>query len=119
MSSAKELEEKLRYVACRENDLNEVKRLVATGVNVNAGDLGGYTALILAAMWGHTATVKYLVEQAGANVEAKDNVSTEGRKEGVAEAFHPRHVCLCICITLKCAGYGLQNHKSAYELVFD
>ena len=38
---------------------------------------GGYTSLMLASMGGHFEIVKYLVEKAGADVEAKTTVSTE------------------------------------------
>mmetsp|Transcript_13022 Transcript_13022/g.21674 ORF Transcript_13022/g.21674 Transcript_13022/m.21674 type:complete len:246 (-) Transcript_13022:2409-3146(-) len=55
------------------NNLDEVRRLVATGVDVNAKARGGWTALMYAAEKGHTDTVKYLVEEAGANVHEIEN----------------------------------------------
>ena len=51
---------------------DRVKALLEQGVDVNAKDNDGYTALFFAALKGHTDTVKALLEQ-GADVNAKTN----------------------------------------------
>ncbi len=57
--------------AASNNDLSEVKQLVARGVDVNDSDYDGRTALHLAASEGHLQVVYYLVRK-GANPDARD-----------------------------------------------
>jgi ankyrin repeat protein len=53
---------------------DEVKRLLDQGADVNGkGMLGGYTALMLAAVKGHAEVVKLLIDK-GADVNAKDTI---------------------------------------------
>ena len=55
------------------NDHSEcVKSLFKAGADVNMPGAGGKTALIEAAASGHFDTVKYLVQDAKANVNSKD-----------------------------------------------
>lgn len=57
--------------AASQGDLDEIKRLLAFGVNVNDYDYDKRSALHLAVAEGHTGVVEYLVRK-GANVNAKD-----------------------------------------------
>jgi ankyrin repeat protein len=59
------------YQAAYHGDVVELRRLVAAGVNVDAQDAHGHTALIWAAGAGHAEAIKTLV-QLGANKEAKN-----------------------------------------------
>ena len=58
-------------LAAREGYLDEVKRLVAAGVPVDAADAFGTTALLLAAGQGRTEVVRYLLER-GANPSTRE-----------------------------------------------
>lgn len=57
--------------AASQGDLNEVKRIVSLGFDLNQGDYDKRTALHLAAAEGHLAIVEYIVNQ-GANLACKD-----------------------------------------------
>jgi len=59
-------------IACRKGNLEEVKRLLAQGVDANAKDSIGMTALMCAAYNGHTETAELLIDN-GADTEATDN----------------------------------------------
>ena len=63
-------EEQMRQAAL-EGNLEQVKDLVKRGINVNAPDQEGHTALMFAAFNGHTAIVLELIE-AGAIVDRRD-----------------------------------------------
>jgi len=54
------------------NDYDEVKWLIEAGVDIEARNNEGRTALMLASRGGHTYVVKLLIE-AGANVNVQDN----------------------------------------------
>ena len=56
--------------AIEKNNLNEIKRLIDAGINVNAVDKNGYTALIIAARDGNLAIVKALLKDQRINVNA-------------------------------------------------
>ena len=59
--------------AAERGHLEVVKVFVGAGMDVNAkGNVGGFTALHMAAFHGHLSVVKYLVEQ-GAEVNVQDN----------------------------------------------
>ena len=53
----------LLLAAAESGDLKSVKRLLASGANINAQDEGGFTVLVTAIAGSHTELVKYLVNQ--------------------------------------------------------
>ena len=57
------------YDAAKEGDIDEVKRLIAKGANVNAKDKRGFTALFPATLRGHKTVVQLLIAN-GTNVNA-------------------------------------------------
>lgn len=61
---------RLMYMA-NESDLEGIRELLVSGVDVNAGDIDGRTALHVAACQGRTDVVELLIEQ-GAEVNLKD-----------------------------------------------
>ena len=71
----------MSLIAADNGNLNEVQRLVSSGVNVNAKDNDGKTALIEASESGFTIIVKYLIEN-GANVNEKDRDGDSALIEG-------------------------------------
>jgi len=58
------------HLAVKQNDLDKVSEYVMQG-GIELRDSNGFTPLILAAYFGHTSIVKYLLEQ-GANVDQRD-----------------------------------------------
>ena len=58
-------------LAASQGDLDEIKRLVAYGVDINEGDYDKRTALHLASAEGHTHVVNYLLQK-GANANVTD-----------------------------------------------
>ncbi len=69
MSSTEDIDEEL-IIACRDGNLEEVKRLLAAGANVNA-DVDGSRPLIAAARNGLTEVVRFLLD-IGANIDETD-----------------------------------------------
>ena len=63
------------HQAARRADVAEIKRLVASGVDVNSIDSMRHTAMHTASAWGHLDVLKTLVALKG-NIHAK--TSTEG-----------------------------------------
>jgi serine/threonine protein kinase len=59
--------------ASEKGDVEEVKKLLKEGANLNARNIVGWTPLHLAVQNGHIEVVKLLIEK-GANVNAKDNI---------------------------------------------
>ncbi|KAG2236854.1 hypothetical protein INT48_002667 [Thamnidium elegans] len=59
------------WVAAGDGQLDRVKELVETGVDVNSHDQFGYTAMHAAVSYGQIDIVKYLLEK-GANVNIED-----------------------------------------------
>ena len=55
--------------AVRARNLQSVKEILKAGADVNAADDGGYTALMLAALFGLEDMVEFLISQ-GADVNA-------------------------------------------------
>ena len=53
-------------------NLEEIKKYITMGINVNAGDKRGDTALMWAASWGNPAIVKLLLPVPGININAVD-----------------------------------------------
>jgi len=59
----------LLLAAAESGDIKSVKRLLASGANINAQDEAGFTVLVTAIAGYHTELVKYLVNQ-GATIVA-------------------------------------------------
>ena len=71
---SKEEKEKYRdyYSLINASDNEELKRLLENGIDINAKDGDGWTALMDASSKGNLEKVKLLIEN-GANIEVKDN----------------------------------------------
>ena len=63
------------YNACREGKLHEIERICSEGYDVDSVNLAGHTPLICAAINGQVAVVRYLIQEAGANVHLKSKVA--------------------------------------------
>src|SRR5579863_7134139 len=59
------------FTAAQNDDLNRVEALLAGGVNVNAANHAGATALMIASQHGHLDVVRTLLDK-GASVNACD-----------------------------------------------
>jgi len=59
--------------AAGNGDLEEAKKFLASGAQVDAKDNHGWRPLHYAAWNGHSPVVKYLVEELGAEADAKNN----------------------------------------------
>ena len=82
--------------AARDDDLETVRSLLASGVDVNMEDYDGRTALGWAAYKGHTEICRFLVEN-GADVEAKS-------KKGITPlmlAADQSHMRICMLLLEK------------------
>ncbi|CAG0903381.1 unnamed protein product [Cyprideis torosa] len=60
--------------ACQEGHVSVARDLVAHGADVNARDRGGWTPLIEASGRGHVETVEFLVREAKADLEGRENI---------------------------------------------
>ena len=60
------------FDACRKNDVDEIKRLLEQGQDVNCVDVFGYSPLMVAVTGGRTSVVYYLIEDGGANVNKRN-----------------------------------------------
>ena len=73
----------------QQGNLNEIKKVITEGVNVNHSDGYGWTALMCASFAGHEDVVKYLLEH-GAN---KSLVNSHGKTAAqLAEGADAKHV---------------------------
>ncbi|NQY74698.1 MAG: ankyrin repeat domain-containing protein [Candidatus Margulisbacteria bacterium] len=70
--------------AASQGDLDEIRRMVAKGVNLDEADYDGRTCIHLAASEGHSEVVKYLLGK-------KVNVSPEDRWGGTPMDDAKRH----------------------------
>jgi len=61
------------FAAVKKGDLEAVKKLIASGAQVDAKNNGDSQPLHCAAYSGHLPVVKYLVEERGAQVDGKNN----------------------------------------------
>lgn len=68
-------DEKALFKAVAKNDIEEVRWLLARGVDVNAKNKYCYTALMSASMYGHNDIVELLFEYGG-EVDFKDVTPT-------------------------------------------
>ncbi len=59
--------------AVKDGNLPEVRKLIGAAANVNAADGNGYTALMWAAVWGHTDILKVLLATERIEVNAVDH----------------------------------------------
>ncbi|CAG0907119.1 unnamed protein product, partial [Cyprideis torosa] len=60
--------------ACEKGHVSAARDLVANGADVNAKDRRGWTPLIRASVGGHVETVEFLVREAKADLEGRDNI---------------------------------------------
>jgi ankyrin repeat protein len=93
--------------ASKNGNLDELNKLIRSGVNVNERDLFGYTALIWAARKGHSACIHMLVE-AGADVNMKnkyDNTSL------MLAALYDRNACISVLIEAGADICSLDNRR--------
>jgi len=74
--------EQLLILEAKNDDIVAVKKILAKGVDVNAQNAGGWSALMFMAGWGETDIVQVLLDQ-GADVNAQ---STSGRTALMAAA---------------------------------
>jgi ankyrin repeat protein/ppGpp synthetase/RelA/SpoT-type nucleotidyltranferase len=72
-ASEKRLPRDMLVYACGKGDLQSVKRLLKDGVDVNAKDDYGWTALHYASQNGHDKVVEQLLVKDGVDVNATDN----------------------------------------------
>ena len=77
MRAEKEKEEELAEAA-ENNEAEELQRLLEEGVSPDAKNAGGNPAIYCAAESGHPHIIK-LLNEAGANLEARDRHRREGR----------------------------------------
>ena len=82
------------------NDMDELRRLLSLGVEVNTPSTDGRTALHVAAMLGSRGLIQYLIDQ-GANVNAVDshgnaplNVSLDSRSSRMKQNRVVNGICL-------------------------
>lgn len=59
------------HIACLYGDLSKIKRLIASGVNINSKDFSNKTPLMYAAEDGAIETIEYLIKN-GANINDTD-----------------------------------------------
>ncbi|WP_300367482.1 ankyrin repeat domain-containing protein [Brachyspira sp.] len=59
------------HIACLYGDLSKIKRLIASGVNINSKDFSNKTPLMYAAEDGAIETIEYLIKN-GANINEID-----------------------------------------------
>ena len=60
------------FNACRDNNVDKVKRLLEQGQDVNCADFFGYSPLMAAVNRGCTSVVYYLIKDGGANVNQRN-----------------------------------------------
>jgi len=75
-------------MAAINGDLTRVMQLVQSGVSVNTKHNGGRTALHWSSYKGHLKLVRYLVEQAGANINVKSTYSEASPLHDAIEGGH-------------------------------
>ncbi|XP_061896630.1 glutaminase liver isoform, mitochondrial isoform X1 [Entelurus aequoreus] len=68
-------------LAAFKGDVGALRRYFLSGVDVNAVDYDGRSALHLAAAEGHTEVIRFLLENAGANAALKDRWGTSPLQE--------------------------------------
>lgn len=61
-ASLKKIDSQAYFNAALNGDLNIVKKAIQSGLDINATDKDGHTALIFAAYNGHSKVVNYLIE---------------------------------------------------------
>jgi ankyrin repeat protein len=101
--------------AIKDDSIDDVKRLVGQGADVNAKDKDGFSALHVAVLQDNNAIVKYLIEK-GADIEAKDS-------KGNTPLLNANHVDVVRCLVEMGAnvdakdskGYDLFDHAVNYS----
>ena len=60
------------FYACEHDEIGKIKKMIATGIDVNFQDKDGWTALMYACVHGNEEMVKVLLEQENINVNLQD-----------------------------------------------
>ncbi len=68
----KGIDKEVFFEAVKDGDHNEVKKIIEAGIDVNAEDKNGWTALMFASQEGHTDIARLLLKN-GADVTAQNN----------------------------------------------
>ena len=74
-------------MAAGENEMELVQELINSGVDVNAEDRFGWTALHYATREGYLDLVRYLISQ-GADINKRGRTSVEGELAGYWQPLH-------------------------------
>ncbi|CAG0904062.1 unnamed protein product, partial [Cyprideis torosa] len=75
-------------LACLKGHVSVARDLVANGADVNAKDRGGLTPLTWASDGGHVETVEFLVREAKADLEGRENIGGMTALAGAAWMGH-------------------------------
>ncbi|MFO0754572.1 MAG: ankyrin repeat domain-containing protein [Thermodesulfovibrionales bacterium] len=78
----------LLFDSAGRGDLEEVKKLLAEGADVNCRDTIGWTPLIKAAWMGHLHVVRYLLEQ-GAEIDRQNDFGYTALMSAISSGHHP------------------------------
>ena len=85
-------------ISSRHGDIQAVRELLNKGADINAFDSFGYTALMAAAMRGHSHVMKLLLEQ-GAKLEMQDKgTGKESSPKGKTVYHSGRTVLILACM---------------------
>jgi tetratricopeptide (TPR) repeat protein len=94
------------------NQADAVRALIEKGANVNAKDLGGTTALILAAHYGYIDVVRVLIEK-GADLNMKDGQGSTALDQ--AEARHKTAVASILRTAMSSRIADATNSRETFD----
>ena len=114
---------------CKEGKVDEVRRLIESGANIETKNRNGSTPLMIACGKGHESIVRLLIEK-GADIEAQDNdgwnalmIASLTKGTSIAELLLERganieahdHVEAMTCLMIACE----RGNESLVRLLFD